>query len=318
MKVLVTGAAGFIGSNLAEALLQRGDTVEGLDNFNAYYSPARKRANAAELAKYPRFLMHEVDLLNEQAVYKILQNGSFDAVAHLAAMANVRYSIPRAPLYSDVNIRGTVNILEAMRLAGTPHVVFASTSSVYGNTQQLPFQENDPLGQPLAPYPATKIAGELMGYTYHNLFNMSFTAVRFFSVYGERGRPDMMPYIITDSIVHQKVFKLYNAGEMSRDWTYVGDIIQGVMLAIDHPLGYERINLGRGQPVRMADFVELIEGLVGKTARMETPPAPASEPLITYADITKARDLLGYNPCLNVDEGMERFWTWYQQHIDTR
>ncbi|TFG73019.1 MAG: NAD-dependent epimerase/dehydratase family protein [Anaerolineales bacterium] len=316
MKVLVTGAAGFIGSNLAEALLQRGDSVEGLDNFNAYYSPARKRANAAELAEYPRFRMHEDDLLNEQAVNRIVQEGSFDAVAHLAAMANVRYSIPRALLYTDVNIRGTVNILEAMRLAGTPHVVFASTSSVYGNTQHLPFQENDPLGQPLAPYPATKIAGELMGYTYHNLFNMSFTAVRFFSVYGERGRPDMMPYIITDSIVRQKVFKLYNAGEMFRDWTYVGDIIQGVMLALDHPLGYERINLGRGLPVRMADFVELIERLVGKTAKMETPPAPASEPVITYADITKAKDLLGYNPCIRVDEGMGRFWTWYRQHID--
>ena len=211
-------------------------------------------------------------------------------------MAGVRYSIERAPLYTDVNIRGTVNVLEAVRLAGVPHVVFASTSSVYGKTEQLPFVESDPLGKPLASYPASKIAGELMGYTYHNLFGTSFTAVRFFSVYGPRGRPDMMPYIITDSIVNDKVFKLYNAGEMWRDWTYVGDIVQGIIAALERPLGYERINLGRGEPVRMADFVELVEQLVGKKARMETPPAPASEPTITYADITKARTLLGYEP----------------------
>lgn len=315
MKILVTGAAGFIGSNLAETLLKRGDTVAGLDNFNDYYSPERKMANAAELEKYPNFEMHKCDLLDAQVVNRILQQGSFDAVAHLAAMANVRYSISRAPLYTEVNILGTVNLLEGMRLAGVPHIVFASTSSVYGKTEQLPFREDDPLGKPLAPYPASKIAGELMGYTFHNLFDLSFTAVRFFSVYGERGRPDMMPFIITDSIVNQKIFKLYNAGEMFRDWTYIGDIIQGVILALENPLGYERINLGRGMPVRMADFVELIENIVGEKARMETPPAPASEPVITYADITKARELLGYNPLITVDEGMDRFWTWYCQHV---
>jgi len=150
-----------------------------------------------------------------------------------------------------------------------------------------------------------------MGYTYHNLFDLSFTAVRFFSVYGERGRPDMMPYIITDSIVNQTVFKLFDAGEMFRDWTYVGDIVKGVVAALERPLGYERINLGRGQPVRMADFVELVEGLVGKKAVMETPPAPASEPKTTYADVSKARELLGYDPQVTVEEGMARFWAWY-------
>ncbi len=191
-------------------------------------------------------------------------------------------------------------------------MVFASTSSVYGATKRLPFREDDPLGMPLASYPASKIAGELMGYTYHNLFDLSFTAVRFFSVYGERGRPDMMPFIITDSIVNDKGFKLFDAGEMFRDWTYVGDIVKGVIAALERPLGYERINLGRGQPVRMADFVELIEQLVGKRALMETPPAPASEPKTTYADVTKARELLGYDPCVTVEEGLARFWAWYQ------
>ena len=312
MRVLVTGAAGFIGSHVAEALLTRGDTVAGIDNFNAYYSPARKRANAALLAGYPAFTMHEADFRDEAAMQRIVAEGRFDAVAHIGAMANVRYSIERAPLYVDVNVRGTVNLLEAARRAGTPHIVFASTSSVYGHTQQLPFREDDPLGKPLAPYPATKIAGELMGYTYHNLFGLSFTALRFFSVYGERGRPDMMPYIITDSIVRDKVFKLFAAGEMYRDWTYVGDIAAGVLRALDTPLGYARLNLGRGQPVRMADFVELIEALVGKRARMETPSAPASEPHTTFADITQAREQLGYAPQVEVDEGLRRFWAWYQ------
>ncbi len=313
MRVLVTGAAGFIGSNLAETLLRRGDTVVGLDNFCDYYSPARKRANAAVLAAYPAFTLHELDLRDEAGVARVIAEGVFDAVAHLGALAGVRYSIERAPLYTDVNIRGTVNVLEGMRHAGTPHIVFASTSSVYGKTERLPFKEDDPLGQPLAPYPASKIAGELMGYTYHNLFKLSFTAVRFFSVYGPRGRPDMMPYTITDSIVHDKSFKLFNAGEMYRDWTYVGDIVQGLIAALERPLDYIRLNLGRGEPVRMADFVTLVEKLVGKSARMETPPAPASEPPITYADITLARNLLGYDPHVSVEEGMTRFWEWYQR-----
>lgn len=315
MRILVTGAAGFIGSNLSEALLERGDNIVGLDNFNDYYSPVRKRANTAVLTAYPNFQMHEVDLRDEVAVARVITDGNFDAVAHLAAMANVRYSIERGPLYTDVNIRGTVNVLEGVRSANVPHVVFASTSSVYGKTEQLPFREDDALGKPLAPYPASKIAGELMGYTYHNLFGLSFTAVRFFSVYGPRGRPDMMPFIITDSIVNGKVFKLYNAGEMFRDWTYVGDIVKGIIEALEHPLGYERINLGRGEPVRMADFVALIERLVGKKALMETPPAPASEPSITYADVSKARELLGYAPQISVEAGMTRFWEWYQQDV---
>lgn len=315
MRVLVTGAAGFIGSTLAEALLKRGDTVAGLDNFNDYYSPTRKRANAAALRAYKRFTMHEADLRDEDGVASLLVTGAFDAVAHLAAMANVRYSIERAPLYTDVNIRGTVNILEAMRKTGVPHIVFASTSSVYGKTEQLPFREDDPLGKPLAPYPASKIAGELLGYTYHNLFDISFTALRFFSVYGERGRPDMMPFIITDSIVHGRSFSLYDGGEMYRDWTYVGDIVKGVVAALDRPLGYERLNLGRGQPVRMADFVELVERLVGQRAQVQTPPAPPSEPKVTYADVSKASDLLEYRPSVTVDEGMQRFWAWYQQQV---
>lgn len=317
MNILVTGAAGFIGSHVAEALVARGDTVAGIDNFNDYYDPARKRANVSALTSNPRFTLHETDIRDEEAMERICAEGAFDAVVHLAAMAGVRYSIERAPLYVDVNVRGTVNLLEGARKAGVPHVVFASTSSVYGRTEQLPFQEDNPARSPLAPYPATKIAGETMGHAYHNMFDLSFTALRFFSVYGPRGRPDMMPYHITDCIVHDREFMLYEAGEMHRDWTYVGDIAAGVVAAADHQLGYEMINLGRGEPVRMADFVEKIEALIGKRAIMTTPPAPASEPPITYADVSKARELLGYEPKVSVDEGLRCLWEWYREEVIT-
>jgi UDP-glucuronate 4-epimerase len=317
MNILVTGAAGFIGSHVAEALVARGDTVAGIDNFNDYYDPARKRANVSALTSNPRFTLHETDIRDENAMERICAEGAFDAVVHLAAMAGVRYSIERAPLYVDVNVRGTVNLLEGARKAGVPHVVFASTSSVYGRTEQLPFQEDNPARSPLAPYPATKIAGETMGHAYHNMFDLSFTALRFFSVYGPRGRPDMMPYHITDCIVHDREFMLYEAGEMHRDWTYVGDIAAGVVAAADRQLGYEMINLGRGEPVRMADFVEKIEALIGKRAIMTTPPAPASEPPITYADVSKARELLGYEPKVSVDEGLRCLWEWYREEVIT-
>ena len=317
MKVLVTGAAGFVGSHVAEALLARGDTVAGLDNFNDYYEPARKRANAGLLTPNARFTLHEADVRDEQEMTGICADGGFDVIVHLAAMANVRYSIERGPLYAAVNVRGTVNLLEAARRAGTPHFVFASTSSVYGRTEQLPFREDDPLGRPLAPYPASKIAGELMGHAYHNTFDLSFTSLRFFSVYGPRGRPDMMPYIVTDCIARRQEFQLFNGGEMHRDWTYVDDIVSGVIAAADRPLDYQAINLGRGEPVRMRDFVELVEELVDREAIMTTPPAPPSEPTITYADVTKARELLDYDPTIPVVEGMQRFWHWYQAEVQT-
>jgi UDP-glucuronate 4-epimerase len=315
MNVLITGAAGFIGSHVVEALLARGESVSGLDNFNDYYSPIRKRANIALFAQNPRFTLYEADVRNTEGMTRICAEDEFDVVVHLAALAGVRYSIERGPLYADVNVHGTVNMLEAARQAEIPHFVFASTSSVYGRTGKLPFREDDPLGHPLAPYPATKIAGEVMGHAYYNLFDLSFVALRFFSVYGPRGRPDMMPYHVTDCIVHERELTLYEAGDMYRDWTYVDDVVSGILAAVDRPAGYQAMNLGRGEPVRMAEFVRLVEKLVGKRAWMRTPPAPASEPPITYADIGKARDLLDYHPTVSVDEGMRRFWEWYQAEV---
>ena len=315
LKVLVTGAAGFIGSHLAETLLKRGDEVIGLDNFNDYYAPERKRANITPFRDHPHLVFYQADICDGERMQEIVARHQPDAMAHLAAMAGVRYSIGRAPLYHEVNLRGTINLLEAARELGVPHFVFASTSSVYGKTERIPFEESDPCNHPLAPYPATKKAGELMGYTYHNLHSISFTAVRFFSVYGPRGRPDMMPFMTLHRIVAGQEIQLFDAGQMKRDWTYVDDIVAGVIAAIDRPLGYEIINLGRGEPVLMADFVTIIEGLVGKPAILSTPPAPPSEPVVNFADIAKARRLLGYNPETAIADGLARMWDWYRREI---
>jgi len=318
MKVLVTGGAGFIGSHVAEALLARGDAVICLDNFNDYYDPAHKRRNVAPVLSHPAYTLYETDIRDADTVEGIFATERPDRVIHLAAMAGVRYSIERAPLYVEVNVQGTVNLLEAARRHQVRNFVFASTSSVYGRSAHIPFREDDPTDQPLAPYPAAKKAGEVMGHAYHNLFGLNFTAVRFFSVYGPRGRPDMMPYLVTERIFCDREITLFEAGEMRRDWTYIADIVSGVVAALDADLPYEIINLGRGEPVLMADFVRLVEEIVGKRARLVTPAAPPSEPPVTYADVSKARRLLSYNPQTSVEEGMRLFVAWYRREVAAR
>ena len=311
--VLITGAAGLIGSHLCQVRLAMGDHVIGIDNFNDYYSPQQKRANVAEFEDHENFTLCEIDIRDTDTVNQVFATQKPKAVAHLAAMANVRYSIGRTPLYSDVNITGSVNLLEAAHQNGTEVFTFASTSSIYGKTQQLPFVETDACNMPLSAYPASKKAIELMGYTYHNLHGMNFTAMRFFSVYGPRARPDMMPFMVTDRIARGDTITLFDAGDMKRDWTFVDDIVSGVSAAMDTPLGYEVINIGRGEPVLMKDFVTIVEELVGKKAILETPPAPASEPKITFANIDKARELLNYSPQTSVEDGLAKLWAWYQK-----
>ena len=315
LKVLVTGAAGFIGSHLVEALLCRGDEVTALDNFDPYYDPARKRANVAAFQRLPRLTFYQADIRDQALMRQYAVRHRPDVVVHLAAMPGVRYSIGRAPLYADVNVRGTVNLLEAAREAGVPHFVFASTSSVYGATDAIPFDENDPCNRPLAPYPATKKAGEVIGHAYCHIHALSFTALRFFSVYGPRGRPDMMPFTVMDRIATGQEIQLFDAGRMKRDWTYIDDIIAGVVAAIDRPMGYEAINLGRGEPVLMSSFVKIIESLVGKEAILSAPPAPPSEPKITCANTSKARRLLDHDPEVAIEDGLARMWDWYQHQI---
>lgn len=318
-KILLTGAAGFIGSNTASALLGRGDLVVGVDNLNDYYAPARKLANVEQvrrLAPDPRqFHFHRTDIRNEEAIDALCAEHRFDAIIHLAAMAGVRASIEDPKLYMDVNLGGTLNLLQAAHRHGQPTFVFASTSSVYGRTKTIPFIETDCADRPLAPYPASKRAAELLGHSYYHLFGQNFTALRFFTVYGPRGRPDMMAYKVLDNILHTVEVPLYNNGQMYRDWTYVDDIVKGVIAAADRPLGYEIINLGRGQPTLLADFVRLIEEQVGKRSSLTDKPMPAADIEYTYANVDRAKELLGYAPKVTVEQGVQEFWLWYQQAV---
>lgn len=311
MKILVTGAAGFIGSHVAEKLLQRGDTVIGLDNFNDYYDPARKRANEKRLAQYPNFCMVENDIRRREDMFALFAAEQFDAVAHLAAMAGVRNAVQFPDLYVEVDYNGTQHLMDAARANGVGNFVFASTSSVYGRTTRIPFVEDDPCDRPLQPYAAAKRAAEILAYTYHYLFGLNVTVLRFFTVYGPNGRPDMMAYLLADSITKGIQIPLYDNGNMWRDWTFVDDIANGVVAALDKPLGYEIINIGRGEPVLLKEFVAMMETLAGKKANLVSKPKLAADFSKNHADITKARKLLGYDPKVSLEEGVRRFWEWY-------
>ncbi len=319
---LVTGAAGFIGSNTVTALLARGDTVVGVDNLNDYYDPARKESNLEEVrASAPdpdKFIFERADIRDLSAMDALFAKHHFDGVVHLAAMAGVRASIDDPELYLDVNLNGTLKLLQAAQRHGQPVFVFASTSSVYGETTVIPFVETDRADRPLAPYPASKRAAELIGHSFFHLYGQNFTALRFFTVYGPRGRPDMMAYKVLDNIFHGREVPLYNGGQMHRDWTYVDDIVKGIIAAVDTPLGYEVINLGRGEPTLLADFVKLIEAQAGRSSQLVNEPMLAADISYTYADVSRARQLLGYAPSVSVDEGVAKFWDWYQTAVLNR
>jgi UDP-glucuronate 4-epimerase len=315
--ILVTGAAGFIGSSTVERLLERGDQVVGLDCFDPYYEPAFKRRNVAELrARFPsaaQFELAEIDVRDRTAVQALFARHRPRAVIHLAALAGVRASIGQALLYNDVNVTGTIHLLDAARDHGVECFVFASTSSVYGDTKRIPFVEEDPCDRPLAPYPASKRSCELLGHAYHHLHGLNFTALRFFTVYGPRNRPDMMAYMLLDSVVNGTRVTLFDPDEMRRDWTYVGDIAAGVVAAADKPLGYEVLNIGRGEPVLLADFVRKLEAVAGGQATVRHQAAPLADVSTTFADVSRIRSLLGYTPTTSLDEGVERLWTWFQK-----
>ena len=316
MRILVTGGAGFIGSHVSEWLLRRGDTVVALDNFNDYYSPARKRANAAILAAYPNARVVEADIRDTAAIDALFAAEKFDRVVHIAALASVRYSIKHPALYVDVNIDGTRNLLEASRAHGVKHFVFASTSSVYGQTDKLPFAETDPTDRPLAPYPATKKAGEVLAHAYHVAYGLKCRVLRFFNVYGPRGRPDMMPYHFTERLSRGEPITLFDAGRPQRDWTYIDDTVAGVVAALDADFDYEIFNLGRGQPVAMSEFVQIIEELTGRQAIIQSAPLPATEPTITFSDTSKAGRLLDYHPSVSLADGLSRFCEWYGENVE--
>lgn len=314
MKIVVTGAAGFIGSHLAEKLCRQDHEVVGLDNFNDYYDPRRKRANEARLNQYRNFKMVEGDIRDREMLFELFRRERFDAVAHLAALAGVRNAVKYPDLYIEVDLNGTQHLMDAARATEVGNFVFASTSSVYGRTEQIPFVETDPCARPLQPYAAAKRASEILGHTYHYLYGLNFTAVRFFNAYGPQCRPDLMAFLLAESITTGREIPLYNNGEMYRDWTYIDDTTDSVVAALERPLGYEIINLGRGEPVYLKDFITIMEKLAGKKANLKPQPMMAADMPRTYADTTKARELLGHNPKVSIEEGIARFWEWYVTH----
>jgi UDP-glucuronate 4-epimerase len=315
MTILVTGAAGFIGSHVTQALLARGERVAGLDNLNDYYSPARKRANLAEIGQTPGWVFTQGDIRDVETLRALFAAERPDKIIHLAAMPGIPFSMKHPLLYEDVNTRGTLNLLEMGREFGVNKFVLASTSSIYGDTDKIPFVETDPTDKPLAPYPATKKACEVLTYTYHHLYGIQCAVLRFFNVYGPRGRPDMTPWKFAEAIAADREFTLYDEGRPRRDWTFISDIVSGILAAADVEMGYQVFNLGRSQPILMRDFVTILEGLIGKPARWRNAPLPPTDLPVTFADTTKANRMLGYSPRVSIQEGLDRFWNWYKAHL---
>ena len=311
MNVLVTGGAGFIGSHVCDALLARGDKVVCVDNFNDYYSSSIKENNLKQNINNPDFRLYREDITNIDGLSELFRKEAVDKIVHIAARAGVRPSISNPLLYEETNIKGTLNLLELARKFNINHFVFASSSSVYGNSKKVPFSEKDRVDNPISPYAATKKAGELLCYTYYHLYGINSTCLRFFTVYGPRGRPDMAPYKFTKLINEGKPIYKYGDGTSQRDYTYIKDIVAGVLSAIDRKLGYEIINLGNSQTVMLNDFILIIERLLNKKAKIIQKPAQPGDVHITYADISKAKRLLGYNPETSIEEGMKEFIKWY-------
>lgn len=311
-RIFVTGSAGFIGSAVAVELLGQGRTVHGVDNFAPNYARDAKERNLARLTPRPAFRFRELDVADRDAVIAELEGFRPDVVVHLAGLGNVRASVTSPNPYVVANVLGTSNVLESAVRGGARHVVFASTSSVYGQREQVPFREDESTDQPLAPYPATKKACEALGHAFHVSYGLTFTALRFFNVYGPHGRPDMMPWITLQSLVEGKPITVFAGGELRRDWTYVDDVVAGVVAAADRPLGYEIINIGRGQPFALNEFISILERLEGREVARTPAERPSSDPEVTYADISKARRLLGYEPKMELAEGLARFREWWR------
>lgn len=332
MKILITGAAGFIGSTTAHALLDRGETVIGLDDFNDYYDPTLKEARASRLANRDGFSMVRMKCEDRQAIADLFATERFDRVVHLAAQAGVRYSIENPFAYVDANISGFMTILEGCRHTDVKHLVYASSSSVYGGNRNLPFSVNDSVDHPMSMYAATKKANELMAHTYSSLYGLPTTGLRFFTVYGPWGRPDMALFIFTKAIIEGKPLQVFNHGKHTRDFTYVDDIVQGVIRTLNNtatpdpnydPLNpnpgtssapWRVYNIGGGHPVELLRFIELIEQQLGKKAKLEMLALQPGDVPDTRAEVAELRNDIGYQPNTTVDEGIPRFVEWYCQY----
>lgn len=332
MKVLITGAAGFIGSTLALRLLARGDTVVGIDNLNDYYEVSLKEARLARCTSHPRFAFHKLDIIDREPMRALFAQYSFDIVMHLAAQAGVRYSIENPAVYIDANLVGFGNILEGCRHTKVKHLVFASSSSVYGANTKLPFSEHDNVDHPVSLYAATKKANELMAHTYAHLYGLPCTGLRFFTVYGPWGRPDMALFKFTRGILDGKRIPVFNNGQMVRDFTYIDDIVEGVVRTLDRPAPpnpawsggnpdpatsrapYRIYNIGNNSPIELMHYIRVLEQCLGRKAQLEMLPMQDGDVPATYADVDALQQDVGFKPATTVETGIARFVEWYKKY----
>ncbi len=312
MRVLITGGAGFIGSHLSEKMLELGHEVVCLDDFNDFYDPEIKHRNIEKALSSSRYTLVKGSILDRHLLDKVFADG-FDAVAHLAAYAGVRPSIERPAVYQRVNVEGTVNLLERCRMCNVPKFVFASSSSVYGGRTDVPFSETDNVTRPISPYAATKLSGEALCYTYHHLFGINVHALRFFTVYGPRQRPEMAIHLFANHILRGEPIPQFGDGRSARDYTYIDDIIDGTIASIDKCRGFEVINLGGSNPTALCDLTQMIASRLKMTLNIEQLPQQPGDVHITYADIALAKKLLGYTPKVSIQEGIDRFCTWLEE-----
>ena len=321
-NILITGGAGFIGSHLVDRLLMEGDwQVSVVDDFNDFYDPAIKRANLSAHDQNPNFHLFETDIRDKQALGKVFDEAfgvdDFQIIVHLAARAGVRPSLEQPLLYAETNVEGTLNLLELAREHGVRQFVFGSSSSVYGMNAKIPFSEDDPISQPISPYAATKAAGELLCHTYSHLYDIRCVCLRFFTVYGPRQRPDLAIHKFARLITEGKAIPVFGDGTTQRDYTFIDDIIAGVRASIDYVADYDKsdfevINLGESRTVELSELISLLENELGVKAKILRQPLQPGDVPQTYADITKARGLLGYNPQTQIEEGIERFVEWFR------
>ncbi len=332
MRILITGVAGFIGSGLALRLLDRGDSVYGIDNMNDYYSVALKESRLGRIGAHPQFRFEKLDISDREGVARLFRENRFDAVMNLAAQAGVRYSLENPHAYVDANLVGFVNLLEGCRQSGVGHFVFASSSSVYGANTRQPFSEHDNVDHPVSLYAASKKANELIAHSYAHLFRLPCTGLRFFTVYGPWGRPDMALFLFTKGILANTPIRVFNHGHMVRDFTYIDDIIEGVIRVIDHPAQpdsswsgdnpdpatsnapYRIFNIGNSRPVELMRYIHILEEQLGKKAMMELLPLQDGDVPSTVSDVSALEAAVGFKPATPVEVGIARFVSWYREY----
>ena len=311
MRILLTGGAGFIGSHLAEQFLERREDLVILDNLDTFYDPSIKERNLEKVRAKGEFILYRENLLNQDVLLRVFEQHQPQVVVHLAARAGVRPSLVGPELYSEVNITGTVRLLDLAQKFKVEHFIFGSSSSVYGTQSGLPFQEDDPVSHPISPYAATKRAGELFAFVYSHNHALPITCLRFFTVYGPRQRPEMAIHNFTRKVWNGEEIEVYHRGESERDYTYVDDIVQGILAALEHPSGFEIFNLGNSRTIRLLDLIHLIEQNLGKKACIRLMPAQPGDVLLTHADISRAKKRLGYSPEIPIEVGISRFVEWF-------